>query len=206
MCSSDLSANRDLTLTGGGAINVTTNTINLGTGALTVFGQVATPVSIGVAGNTAGQLTVYYDGKLRTDVANAFSSSTVLFMGSGDNSNGSLDLNGNNQTFGSLESYGAGTVVITSASAATLSVNQTAARTYAGTLTGALSLTKNGSSTLTLTGANTYNGTTNVAGGTLLLSGSGTLGTSSISISGGTLDMGGKSLTNSFGKIGRAHV
>jgi fibronectin-binding autotransporter adhesin len=167
------SPNRQLTLTGAGNLNVSTNAINLGTGGLVVFGQAtSSPVSIGVAGNTMGSLTVYYGGKLRTDVANAFSSSTGLIMGSGDNSNGTLDLNGNSQTFGSLESAGNGTVVITSASAATLSVNQTANRTYAGTITGAVSLTKGGASALTLTGSNTFTGATDVNAGTLAVNGS----------------------------------
>lgn len=167
------SPNRQLTLTGAGNLNVSTNAINLGTGGLVVFGQAtSSPVSIGVAGNTMGSLTVYYGGRLRTDVANAFSSSTGLIMGSADNSNGTLDLNGNSQTVGSLESAGNGTVVITSASAATLSVNQTANRTYAGTITGAVSLTKGGASALTLTGSNTFTGATNVNAGTLAVNGS----------------------------------
>jgi len=52
-----------------------------------------------------------------------------------------------------------------------------------------------------LSGNNTYSGGTTVSAGTLRLSGNGTLGTGTISISGGTLDMGGKSLANTFGSL-----
>ena len=54
-------------------------------------------------------------------------------------------------------------------------------------------LTKVGSGTLTLTAANTYSGGTTVAAGTLAISGSGTLGatTGGLTMSGGTLDLGG---------------
>jgi autotransporter-associated beta strand protein len=92
---------------------------------------------------------------------------------------------------------------VTSATDATLTIDNSSATNYLynGVISGAISLTKNGTATQTLSGSNTYTGTTTVAGGTLLLSGNGTLGTSTISISGGTLDMGGKSLTNTFGSL-----
>jgi fibronectin-binding autotransporter adhesin len=51
-------------------------------------------------------------------------------------------------------------------------VNQTANRTYAGTITGAVSLTKGGASALTLTGSNTFTGATDVNAGTLAVNGS----------------------------------
>ena len=40
-----------------------------------------------------------------------------------------------------------------------------------------------------------------MSNGALLLAGNGTLGTSTITISGGTLDLGGKSLTTTFGRL-----
>jgi autotransporter-associated beta strand protein len=54
-----------------------------------------------------------------------------------------------------------------------------------------LALTKANSSTWTLSGANTYTGGTTVNAGTLALSGSGTLGSSPLTLAGGTLDLGG---------------
>jgi len=80
-------------------------------------------------------------------------------------------------------------------------------------------LTKTGAGALTLSGANLYTGATNVSegvlnvqntlatsgvtvsGGTLNLSGSGTLGAGTITSSGGTIDLGGKSITNTLGAL-----
>ncbi|MBU6171074.1 MAG: autotransporter-associated beta strand repeat-containing protein, partial [Verrucomicrobia bacterium] len=60
------------------------------------------------------------------------------------------------------------------------------------------SVFKDGANTLTLSGNNTYSGATLVTAGTLALSGNGTLGSGSVSVTGGTLDLGGKSVTNAL--------
>src|SRR5947209_2171065 len=59
------------------------------------------------------------------------------------------------------------------------------------------SLFKEGSGTLTLSGVNTYTGSTAVSGGTLQIAGSGTLGapTALLQVLGGTLDLGGTTQT-----------
>lgn len=63
--------------------------------------------------------------------------------------------------------------------------------------TGPLAITKTGAGTQTLSGTNTYNSTTTINGGTLRIAGSGTLGatTAPLTLSGGTLDLGGTSQT-----------
>jgi autotransporter-associated beta strand protein len=190
------------------SITVRDNAINLGAGGFTAFGTStgSNIIVLGVAGNTFGSVNINYASTLRTDVANAWNSNATLVMGSPSGeavgAANLLNLNGNSQAFASLTSYTVNsTSAITSASAATLTVNGSSSTTYNGTITGAISLVKAGSSTQTLAGNNTYSGNTTVAGGTLLLSGTGTLGTSTISITGGTLDMGGKSLTNTLGSL-----
>ncbi|MBR0190802.1 MAG: autotransporter-associated beta strand repeat-containing protein [Thermoguttaceae bacterium] len=52
--------------------------------------------------------------------------------------------------------------------------------TWSGILSGAGGVTKSGDGTLTLVGANTYSGTTTISGGTLKLTGDGTLGTGAV--------------------------
>ena len=60
--------------------------------------------------------------------------------------------------------------------------------TVSGVISGTSNLTKTGAGQLTLTAANTYSGTTTVSGGTLTLSGSGLLASTSITVNnGGTL-------------------
>jgi len=76
---------------------------------------------------------------------------------------GSVQL-GANQSIGSL-SGAAGTTIALGAS--TLTVNQTAVGDFAGTITGAGNLIKNGPARLTLSNANTYTGTTTVNAGIL---------------------------------------
>ena len=93
-----------------------------------------------------------------------------------------FDLNGNSQTVASLTSAndvingGNVTNTITSANAATLTVNGSTSTTYRGTITGAISLVKAGSSTLTLAGNNTYTGATTINAGTLQIDSTGQLG------------------------------
>ncbi len=59
------------------------------------------------------------------------------------------------------------------------------------------SVIKNGSNSVTISSANTYNGGTTVNAGTLALSGSGTLGaaTGAVTVTGGSVDLGGTSQT-----------
>jgi fibronectin-binding autotransporter adhesin len=85
------------------------------------------------------------------------------------NSDGTFDLNGNNETVASLA--GTGTVTNSSATAATLTINIAGAAQFDGVLSGNLALTKAGAGTETLGGttANTFTGTTTVNDGLLVL-------------------------------------
>ena len=57
-------------------------------------------------------------------------------------------------------------------------------------LAGSGALTKSSNGNVTLSGANTYSGGTTISAGTLALSGAGTLGSGTVGLSGGTLDIG----------------
>ena len=65
--------------------------------------------------------------------------------------------------------------------------------TIVDVISGNFKLTKDGASTLTLSGINSYGGGTTITSGTLKLSGSGTLGSTSgtLAVNGGTLDLNG---------------
>jgi autotransporter-associated beta strand protein/T5SS/PEP-CTERM-associated repeat protein len=120
-----------------------------------------------------------------------------------DNAGGPLTVNGLAQlggtsTIGGLS--GSGTVSATSQGLA-LVINQTADGTFTGKLlngANALSLTKQGSAALALSGSNNFSGGTTLAAGKLNVNNAGALSSGGISINGGTLgNTSGATITTS---------
>ena len=176
-------SNPQLVVNAVGTIAFTTTPINLGTG--TFWTDAGGLTVLGVAGNTWGTTTLT-GGSLRTDVANAFPTNSTLQVGGiwyGPSC--TLDLNGFNQTVAALvrAEPTPGTIAITSATPATLTVNQSAATGYDGMFSGNVSLLKLGTGTLTITNASTSTaGSFVVSNGTLVVGSSGTLGNNSTNI------------------------
>ena len=108
-------------------------------------------------------------------------------------SGGSFDLNGYSQTVSGLSNPGAGTVNNSSTNASTLTLNLASDSTYTGVISGNVSLVENGTANLTLSGTNTYTGSTIINGGTLTLTANGVLtNTASIFVeSNATLNVSG---------------
>ena len=154
-------ANNSLTLAGNiiGAFGLR----KIGAGRLTLKGI-----------NTYTGDTHIDDGELELDNAdgnNVIAQSANVILAS----TGSPKLSiASNQTIRSLR--GGGEVAI--AASRRLTVDQAGATTYNGVISGAgaAGLTKDGTGTLTLSGANTYGGTTLVSGGTLIITHSSALG------------------------------
>ena len=152
---------------------------------------------INTASNTWGATAITF-GTLRLGISDALPVTTTLTIGKGDSVGDAIfDLNGFNQTIaglGEAHFFGAGAQKITSAAAATLTLNNTAVNTYGisnSVIQGAVSLVKTGSGTLVLTGTNTTSGSFTVSNGTLIVSGTGTLGVNStkITVAAGTLTL-----------------
>lgn len=130
--------------------------------------------------------------------------STVVALGQSSGTNtGTLDLNGTSQQIAGLASISGSSPAatkntVTSASAATLTLNVTSgtcvygstSAANSGVITGAVSLVKTGSGTQVLGGANTYDGSTRVEGGRLVATNAGAFGTGGITVTAGTLDLG----------------
>jgi uncharacterized repeat protein (TIGR02543 family) len=183
---------------GGNAYGIT----KAGSGTLTLSGA-----------NTYTGATTINNGTIQLVTGNdRLPTGTVLSLGQAASTNlGTFDLNGQNQTIAGLNSTSgtnatASNNTITSASAATLTVSGSG--TYgdgtdanSGIIAGAISLVKSGTGTLTLGDVNTYTGTTTINGGTLALSGAGSIANSSdITVgSGGTLDVAGLTTALSLG-------
>lgn len=165
-----------------------------GTDTLTVGGNNTSTTFSGAIQNSAGILNVTKRGTGTLTLAGAntytgtttVSSGTLRFSGGGslDPTNAvvlangagvTLDLNGTNQTIGSLAGGGgAGGVVTNSAAGAvTLTTGDNDTSTaFAGLLqdgSGTLALSKVGTGTFTLSGNNTYTGATTISAGTLAL-------------------------------------
>lgn len=169
-----------LTLSGATDNNSASAVVNAGTLALAKTSS----SSVHAIGT---ELTVGDGGTARlggTGGDQIFDAASVILLGGG-----TLDLDGRNETVGSLT--GAGTVTNSAMSASTLGLASANALAFAGTLAdgvGPLALSKSGAGTLTLAGANTYTGGTTLAGGTLALGSSGALGNAgAIAFAGGAL-------------------
>ncbi|MEI7956742.1 MAG: autotransporter-associated beta strand repeat-containing protein, partial [Verrucomicrobiota bacterium] len=149
-----------------------------GTGALNLTGPGTLALS---NANTFTGGVFINSGILQLANVSALNSSTPnsVTFGASAPAGTKLQLNGNSVTIGSLSSNatpGSPVIENASVSAGTLTVNQTVDKTYAGVIQdgsggGALSLIKSGANVLTLSGANTYTGSTTISAGTLALSG-----------------------------------
>ncbi len=124
--------------------------------------------------------TTISGGKLITGIAGAIPAAGTVIVQTG----GTLDLAGNSQSVGGLADGGSTTGTVTSSSGSpTLTLNNTAANAFGGTISGSLGLTEAGIGTLILSGSNTYTGGTVVTAGTLIGTGTAALGTGDVNVS-----------------------
>jgi YVTN family beta-propeller protein/autotransporter-associated beta strand protein len=173
-------------------VDATLNGPISGAGSLTKIG--AGTLTLGSAGTYTGA-TFVGAGTLQAGAANVFSPFSAYTVASG----AVLDLNGLNQTIGSLA--GAGRVTLGSGTLTTGADN--ASTSYSGEISGSGGLIKQGTGTFILSSANTYTGGTTINAGVLTLSGAGTLGdtANATAVNGATavLDLGGTSQTQNGG-------
>ncbi len=168
---SGFTTNRAVTLNaGGGTFDTNGNNATLagtisGSGPLTKIGAGVLTLS---GSSTYSGATTVNSGTLQAGALNAFASASAFTIASG----ATLNLNGFNQTIGSLA--GAGSVTLGSATLTTGTDNTST--TFSGTISGSGGLTKIGSGALTLSGANTYSGGTTITGGSLQLGNGGASG------------------------------
>ena len=187
---------RNFTLTNG-----TTSTININTNTSTL-------TLSGAATGSTGSLTKAGTGTLVFSGSNQYTGATTINAGTlqiaaseriNDASalsiaGGTFDLNGFNETVGSL-SGPAGIITSNATGAATLTVGgDNSSTSFSGNIlngSGAVALIKQGTGTLTLSGNNTYTGTTTINAGKIQSNSSGALSaTNSVNVSNaGTLQI-----------------
>jgi autotransporter-associated beta strand protein len=122
-------------------------------------------------------------GTLALGSSNALPTSNAVTV----SGTGTLDVSGYNASVRTLSDGGVSTGVITnSGGASTLTVNgSSAASSFAGTIAGALGLTKSGTGTLTLAGNNTFTGGVNLTAGQLNINNANALGSGTFTLASG---------------------
>jgi filamentous hemagglutinin family protein len=152
--------------------------------------------------NTYTGNTIINGGILQAGAANVIASSNALTLA--NTAGVKFDLNSFNQTVGTLSGGGTTGGNITLGTA-TLTVNQTAAGSYAGVISstssaGGLTLSSSSTNTLTLSGTNTYTGINTLNGGTLSISTDPNLGAAPSSVTATSITFNGGTLlyTSSF--------
>jgi hypothetical protein len=172
-------------------INSTTGSLDLG-GAIRTF-------NVTYNNNVSGDVQINVNrGSLRAGATNAFGGGFLTVGEPGTVNVGSVNLNAFSQTLTGI-GIGAGNTapasnVITSSTAATLTLtSSTTDSTWGGVISGAVSVAKNGTSTLTYAAGatQTYTGTTTVNGGQLTLNGAHTGAGNYVINAGGKLAGGG---------------
>lgn len=211
------SSNRGITLGASGgffdtnSLTITLTNVVAGAGALTKTGA-GTLVTNGA--HTYSGATNIQAGTLQLSAGNdRLPTGTVVNLGVASAATlGTLDLNGRSQTVAGLASV-AGTNattsnnVVTSSTAATLTLNIPGG-TYtfgdgtnanSGVITGAISLVKDGAGTQILDDANTYTGTSTILGGVLQIgsTGNGKSGTGNLTVNGSTAVLAGNGTVES---------
>lgn len=188
----------------GSAFDVTA-TIAGGNGAASIVID-GTTAKLSAANTYAGSTRIQGGGTLILGAANTLPAGTTVTLGeSANNTAGTLDLNGFDQTLTGIASAGTGSRKITNSAASGVStVTVTGTSNFAGSLedgaTATVALRKTTGGTLTLSGSSTFTGPVAVEGGTLLVSGS-ISGTASVLVKSGASLGGTGTITTANGNV-----
>lgn len=181
----------DTTLTGTGNLSAagggraTLNAVNTYSGTTTI--SAATPSSsannvvVSATGAIRNSAIITNNGTLNVngDGGNAIGDTATI------NNSGNFILTGSDETVGSV--FGAGNINL---NANTLTTGDATNVEISGVISGAGDLVKQGTGTLTLSGTNTYAGGTAINNGVLTTNNTTALGTGTVAVNGGTLNLG----------------
>ena len=207
----DIAADKELTLdTNGNEVTLSGiissgNFVKTGAGTLTMSG----------ASTYAGTTTVS-DGTLKAGHVSGFGTGTVVLAGgtldldgkaaaNGVTVSGTAVLNGGSAYAGVLTLDG-GTLTGDAVNLAEGKTAQLKSGSIANVLSGDGGIEKSGEGTVVLTGENTYAGTTTVSGGTLKAGGLKAFSGSTVTLSGGTLDLDNLAIENALSVTGETTV
>ncbi|MEX1113821.1 MAG: autotransporter-associated beta strand repeat-containing protein [Akkermansiaceae bacterium] len=189
-----LSSGGAFTVRRNGATALTLNNTITGTGNVTFQTRGGFVAIVNKANDYIGNTSLQASaaavvGGIRLGVNNGLSTSSVLNITNNGASVQTFNLDGFDQTLGGLSTSAGGSATNSKVTLGngTLTVNDSGTRTFAGEISGAGNMVKDGAGTWTLTAANTYTGTTTIKAGSLVIGSSGSLANSStIDVRGGT--------------------
>lgn len=171
----------NLTFDGAGAITVSTP-IATSTGTLTKAGAGTLTLS---AANTYTGLTTISAGSLTYGVSNAISTGAITV----DGATAILNLLTFTESAGTITLDNGGSITSSTGTLTTTGTFEMKSGTVSAILAGAVALNKTTSGSVTLSGANTYTGGTNLSVGVLNINNTSALGTSgTFTITGGSID------------------
>jgi autotransporter-associated beta strand protein len=159
--------------------------------------------NFGGSNSYSGTTTIGDLATLQAGSTNAFSPNSVVTQ----SSRSSLDLNGYNNTIAGLSgSPTSGNNVMLGGATLTLNTKAASSLNFAGNIvdsgTGVGAVVMAGSGTQTLSGASTYAGSTIVNSGTLIAGNANAFGRGLLQVSGGTANLGGRTMTNALSLTG----
>jgi autotransporter-associated beta strand protein len=187
-------------ITGSGALTFGMKDTTTGAGATTVYNT---------ANDWTGGLTIQSNNNSTTLNLGASGvltdTGSVTFNNVSTTNRSILDMKGFNETVDLLVSSGSSassaTGIVTNSGATqstlTLGGGSASSATFTGVIqdgTSSIALTKSGSGTQILSGANTYTGGTTISAGTLQAANTAALGAGAVTVSGGTLSLNGASV------------
>ncbi len=169
-------------LTGSGGLT------KAGTGTLTLSGS--NSLGSGATAVNGGQLTFGASNAVGTGVLTVQPGATV-------------DLAGFSQTVGGISNnagQAVGGTVTASSGASVITINNTGTQTFSGAVIGSMALVKSGAGTQHLNAANSYDGGTTLAAGTLGVGDDSALGSGGLTLNGGTIqaNLGARTLANAL--------
>jgi outer membrane autotransporter protein len=169
----------ELNLAAGG-LEVDTGGFDVGTDSTSGFTGIGGLTKTGAGTFTLSGVNTYTGatqinaGTLQAGATGVFSSNSAVTLA--DTAGATLDLNGFNNSIGSLAGGGAAGGNVTLGAATLTTGGNNTSTSYAGVISGTGGLTKVGTGTQTLTGTNSYSGGTTITAGALQLGNGGTSG------------------------------
>jgi autotransporter-associated beta strand protein len=177
----NVAAGRTLSVNGGMSDNSSSNALTISGGGTVVLGGTAT---------YSGGTVINSNCTLQVSAANVLPNATNVASNSGDVSlNGILNLNGTAQAINGFSGSGLVDNTAVGVAALTVGVNNIGG-TFSGTIQdtgGNLTLVKNGSGSLTISGTNAYAGGTTLNLGTLSPKNNSAFGTGALTVNGGII-------------------